>query len=72
MQGQLSQFNAYGNADKPPKFMEKGNLEVLLFTLQSKMRASDKVPYMNWLYVKNLLDKINLSSLLLGLTGKLI
>merc|ERR1719458_1697492 len=25
--------------------MDKGNLEVLLFTLQSKMRAHDKVPY---------------------------
>jgi spectrin beta len=25
--------------------MEKGNLEVLLFTLQSKMRANNKTPY---------------------------
>jgi len=33
------------NKEKPPKFMEKGNLEVLLFTLQSKMRAHNKVPY---------------------------
>jgi len=45
VQEQLGHFNAYRNAEKPPKFMEKGNLEVLLFTLQSKMRAHDKVPY---------------------------
>ena len=45
VQEQLSQFNAYRNADKPPKFMEKSNMEVLLFTLQTKMRAHDKVPY---------------------------
>jgi len=45
VQEQLGHFNAYRNTEKPPKFMEKGNLEVLLFTLQSKMRAHDKVPY---------------------------
>lgn len=45
VQEQLSQFNTYRNIEKPPKFMEKGNLEVLLFTLQSKMRANNKVPY---------------------------
>ncbi|XP_023337071.1 spectrin beta chain isoform X7 [Eurytemora carolleeae] len=45
VQEQLGQFNAYRNKEKPPKFMEKGNLEVLLFTLQSKMRAHNKVPY---------------------------
>jgi len=45
VQEQLTQFNAYRNNEKPPKFIEKGNLEVLLFTLQSKMRACDKVPY---------------------------
>jgi len=45
VQEQLGQFNGYRNSEKPPKFMEKGNLEVLLFTLQSKMRAHDKVPY---------------------------
>ena len=39
----LGQFNGYRNKEKPPKFMEKGNLEVLLFTLQSKMRAHNKV-----------------------------
>ena len=45
MQEQLGQFNAYRNADKPPKFMEKGTLEVLLFTFQSKIRAPNRVPY---------------------------
>ena len=33
----------FRNVEKPPKFHEKGNLEVLLFTLQSKMRAHNKV-----------------------------
>merc|ERR1719507_1465725 len=45
VQEQLGDFNTYRNVEKPPKFMDKGNLEVLLFTLQSKMRAHDKVPY---------------------------
>merc|ERR1719150_534211 len=45
VQDQLSDFNSYRNFEKPPKFMEKGNLEVLLFTLQSKMRANNKTPY---------------------------
>ena len=44
VQKQLGHFNAYKNAEKPPKFMEKSNLEVLLFTLQSKMSTQDKVP----------------------------
>ncbi len=43
VQEQLGQFNAYRNVEKPPKFMEKGNLEVLLFTLQSTMRSHNKV-----------------------------
>ena len=45
VQEQLAEFNMYRNLEKPPKFMEKGNLEVLLFTLQSKMRANNKFPY---------------------------
>ena len=45
VQEQLTQFNSYRNVEKPPKFMEKGNLEVLLFSLQSKMRANNKAPY---------------------------
>ncbi|WP_348257503.1 hypothetical protein, partial [Salmonella enterica] len=32
--------------EKPPKFTEKGNLDVLLFTIQSKMRANKHKVYM--------------------------
>ncbi|KAK0158327.1 hypothetical protein PV328_009343 [Microctonus aethiopoides] len=45
VQSQLSQFSNYRTIEKPPKFVEKGNLEVLLFTLQSKMRANNQKPY---------------------------
>uniref|UniRef100_H2ZPE1 Spectrin beta chain n=1 Tax=Ciona savignyi TaxID=51511 RepID=H2ZPE1_CIOSA len=43
---QLAAFNNYRTAEKPQKFQEKGNLEVLLFTLQSKMRANNQKPYL--------------------------
>ncbi|MCL4134690.1 UNVERIFIED_CONTAM: hypothetical protein GTU68_033976, partial [Idotea baltica] len=46
VQQQLVQFNTYRTVEKPPKFVEKGNLEVLLFTLQSKMRANNQKPYL--------------------------
>jgi len=42
---QLNEFNQYRNVDKPPKFVEKGNLEILLFTIKSKMRANNQKPY---------------------------
>ncbi|GBP22289.1 Spectrin beta chain [Eumeta japonica] len=42
---QLIQFAKYRTDEKPPKFVEKGNLEVLLFTLQSRMRAANQKPY---------------------------
>ncbi|XP_018330207.1 spectrin beta chain isoform X2 [Agrilus planipennis] len=45
VQQQLGQFNNYRTVEKPPKFVEKGNLEILLFTLQSKMRANNQKPY---------------------------
>lgn len=45
VQQQLGQFANYRTVEKPPKFVEKGNLEVLLFTLQSKMRANNQKPY---------------------------
>jgi len=32
-------------ADAGCRFVEKGNLEVLLFTIQSKMRANNQKPY---------------------------
>ncbi|XP_046383490.1 spectrin beta chain isoform X6 [Ischnura elegans] len=46
VQAQLSQFSTYRTVEKPPKFVEKGNLEVLLFTIQSKMRANNQKPYL--------------------------
>ncbi|XP_042895897.1 spectrin beta chain [Parasteatoda tepidariorum] len=42
---QMSAFNNYRTAEKPPKFTEKGNLEIALFTLVSKMRANNQKPY---------------------------
>ncbi|KIH43377.1 hypothetical protein ANCDUO_26618 [Ancylostoma duodenale] len=45
VQEQLAEFNAYRTQEKPPKFEEKGELEVLLFTLQSAMRANNQRPY---------------------------
>ncbi|KAK6756847.1 hypothetical protein RB195_014959 [Necator americanus] len=45
VQEQLAEFNAYRTQEKPPKFEEKGELEVLLFTLQSAMRANNQRPF---------------------------
>uniref|UniRef100_A0A8C6TP93 Spectrin, beta, erythrocytic n=1 Tax=Neogobius melanostomus TaxID=47308 RepID=A0A8C6TP93_9GOBI len=45
VQQQLQAFNTYRTVEKPPKFQEKGNLEVLLFTIQSRMRANNQRPY---------------------------
>ncbi|XP_078720706.1 spectrin beta chain, non-erythrocytic 1-like isoform X1 [Lampetra fluviatilis] len=45
VQQQLQAFNTYRTVEKPPKFMEKGNLEVQLFTIQSKMRANNQIVY---------------------------
>lgn len=45
VQQQLTAFSTYRTVEKPTKFEEKGNLEVLLFTLQSKMRANNQKPY---------------------------
>ncbi|XP_075591852.1 spectrin beta chain isoform X2 [Dermatophagoides farinae] len=45
VQNDLQQFNNYRTIEKPPKFDEKGNLEILLFTLQSQMRANNQKPY---------------------------
>ncbi|CAF0773539.1 unnamed protein product [Adineta ricciae] len=45
VQKKLLEFNRYRVIDKPPRFAEKGNLEVLLFTLQSKERANQQIPY---------------------------
>ncbi|XP_010768303.1 spectrin beta chain, erythrocytic-like isoform X2 [Notothenia coriiceps] len=45
VQQQLQAFNTYRTVEKPPKFQEKGNLEVLLFTIQSRMRANKQRVY---------------------------
>ncbi|TRY55293.1 hypothetical protein DNTS_013453, partial [Danionella cerebrum] len=45
VQQQLQAFNHYRTVEKPPKFQEKGNLEVLLFTIQSRMRANNQRVY---------------------------
>ncbi|CAF0706136.1 unnamed protein product [Brachionus calyciflorus] len=43
---QLAAFNSYRINEKASKFSEKGNLEVLLFTIQSKIRAANQRPYL--------------------------
>ncbi|KAM8920870.1 spectrin beta chain, erythrocytic [Pelodytes ibericus] len=45
IQQQLQSFSAYRTTEKPPKFQEKGYLEVLLFTIQSKMRENNQKVY---------------------------
>ncbi|XP_046711712.1 spectrin beta chain, erythrocytic isoform X1 [Silurus meridionalis] len=45
VQQQLQAFNSYYTVEKPPKFQEKGNLEVHLFTIQSRMRANNQKVY---------------------------
>ncbi|XP_053417070.1 spectrin beta chain, non-erythrocytic 2 isoform X2 [Nycticebus coucang] len=45
VQNQLQSFNSYRTVEKPPKFTEKGNLEVLLFTIQSKLRTNNQKVY---------------------------
>lgn len=46
VQQQLAAFNTYRVTEKPPKFQEKGNLEMLLFAIQSRMRANNQTPYL--------------------------
>ena len=45
VQQQLTAFNQYLINVKGVIFNEKGNLEVLLFTVQSKIRAQNHRPY---------------------------
>ncbi|XP_062916024.1 spectrin beta chain, non-erythrocytic 4-like isoform X1 [Mobula hypostoma] len=45
VQQQLQVFTSYCTVEKPFKFDEKGKLEVLLFTIQSKLRANNQRPY---------------------------
>uniref|UniRef100_A0A8B9NPQ8 Calponin-homology (CH) domain-containing protein n=1 Tax=Accipiter nisus TaxID=211598 RepID=A0A8B9NPQ8_9AVES len=45
VQQQLQAFTAFCILEKPIKFQEKGNLEVLLFTIQSKLQANNHKLY---------------------------
>ncbi|KAM9591637.1 spectrin beta chain, non-erythrocytic 4-like isoform 3-T3 [Morphnus guianensis] len=45
VQQQLQAFTTFCILEKPIKFQEKGNLEVLLFTIQSKLRANNHKLY---------------------------
>ncbi|MEE6492821.1 hypothetical protein FKM82_016648 [Ascaphus truei] len=45
VQQQLQSFSTYRTREKPAKFQEKGNLEILLFTIQSRMRANNQKLY---------------------------
>uniref|UniRef100_A0A8C8SL44 Spectrin beta chain n=1 Tax=Pelusios castaneus TaxID=367368 RepID=A0A8C8SL44_9SAUR len=45
VQQELQCFSTYRTVEKPPKFQEKGNLEVLLFTIQSRLRANNQKAY---------------------------
>ncbi|XP_072341625.1 spectrin beta chain, non-erythrocytic 1-like isoform X1 [Scyliorhinus torazame] len=45
VQQQLQAFNTYRTVEKPSKFQEKGTLEVLLFSIQSRMRANNQIVY---------------------------
>uniref|UniRef100_A0A914HKK2 Calponin-homology (CH) domain-containing protein n=1 Tax=Globodera rostochiensis TaxID=31243 RepID=A0A914HKK2_GLORO len=42
VQQQLTGFNVYRMEEKPPRFQEKGELEMLLFSLLSRMRANNQ------------------------------
>jgi spectrin beta len=42
VQQQLTAFNQYRVEEKPPRFQEKGELEMLLFSLLSQMRANNQ------------------------------
>lgn len=45
VQQQMLEFNHYRTQEKPPRFVEKGNLEVQLFILTSKLRANHQKMY---------------------------
>eukprot|EP00118_Oscarella_pearsei_P018333 m.187592 g.187592 ORF g.187592 m.187592 type:complete len:2651 (+) comp39364_c0_seq1:28-7980(+) len=45
MQSSMAAFNQYRTQEKPPKFVEMGNLEVMLFDVQTKLRANSQHLY---------------------------
>ncbi|VDN21104.1 unnamed protein product [Gongylonema pulchrum] len=45
IQDELLSFKNYRTAEKPPKYKEKGELEALFFTIQTKRKAMGRKPY---------------------------
>ncbi|VIO98093.1 probable spectrin beta chain, putative [Brugia malayi] len=45
IQDQLLAFKNYRTVEKPPKYKEKGELEALFFTIQTKRKAMGRKPY---------------------------
>uniref|UniRef100_A0A914XIB6 Spectrin alpha chain n=1 Tax=Plectus sambesii TaxID=2011161 RepID=A0A914XIB6_9BILA len=45
IQDELVRFKNYRTQDKPPKYKEKGELEALFFTIQTKRKAMGRKPY---------------------------
>lgn len=43
---QYNDFDTYRKVEKPPKFEERGNIEVLLFELQTRLKANNRKPYL--------------------------
>jgi spectrin beta len=46
VQSVLSDFKTYRTEEKPPRFLEKGNLEAQLFTIQMKLREANRNPWL--------------------------
>ncbi|XP_065656363.1 spectrin beta chain, non-erythrocytic 1 isoform X4 [Hydra vulgaris] len=45
VQQQLTEFNLYRTQEKPPKYVDKGNIEVLMFEITSKLRLNHQKMY---------------------------
>lgn len=45
MREELGKFNEFRTIEKPPKYKEKGELEALFFTIQTKRKAMGRKPY---------------------------
>lgn len=45
IQSQLKEYDEYRKVEKPPKMDERANLEILLFDIQTKLRAANRKAY---------------------------